>query len=375
MEMRGVKNSLRRSLRAEPSESKMNRFDKKFWDAMTWKHVDTSRQNMGLYDDVMLLDFEELDGSEFNNLVKHGNDEMSDVTGELKTKESSETIDQSSKTEKSEKSKKEKKTKKEKKPVKGECVTNNSIEKVNYDYSDAQSIVHWGNQVALQPNVCEALNKLNFLTPTPIQNQAIPTILRGDCDVVGIAETGSGKTLSFLLPVIQFIVSSYSFQGTLSLQSLILTPTRELALQIHSVFREVASALSPKYQLHAAAVVGGFSEQKQKRLLDISIKPLHVLIATPGRFCDLMTECDQELPFVPVESRTHHVLADMSHIRYLIIDEVDRMVEDGHFMEVRILMISNNYSCVKERFLFIIVSFYYDAVFLVDTHTSSHSSS
>src|SRR5579864_8950223 len=114
-----------------------------------------------------------------------------------------------------------------------------------------------------------------FVTPTPIQAQAIPPALLGH-DVVATAQTGTGKTLAFALPILESLTSKPLTPGP---QALILSPTRELALQIHETFM----LLSPGTGVRAAVVVGGMSEAGQLKSLR---QAAHVIIATPGRLCD-----------------------------------------------------------------------------------------
>ena len=104
------------------------------------------------------------------------------------------------------------------------------------------------------------------------------------------------------------------------------TSAQLLAFTISSVFKEVCGPFRVKRKVEVVTVVGGMSEQKQRRLLcggTSNRKPVHVLVATPGRLCELIQ--DGEIP----------MFADLSGLRFLIVDEADRIVEDGHFAEVR----------------------------------------
>src|SRR5258706_10077061 len=121
------------------------------------------------------------------------------------------------------------------------------------------------------------LAKHRFVEPTPVQSEAIPPALAGS-DVVATAQTGTGKTLAFVLPLLEALIKKPPVTGV---NALILSPTRELALQIGEVFALLAAGTG----LRAAVVVGGMSEHQQ--LMAIR-KGVQVLIATPGRLCDFL---------------------------------------------------------------------------------------
>ncbi len=147
------------------------------------------------------------------------------------------------------------------------------------------------------------------MQPTPVQMQAIPAALKG-VDVVATAQTGTGKTLAFLLPIIEKLLkapSSKESRGTgNSIQALILSPTRELAIQIHDVFVK----LSVNTGLRAAIIVGGMSEQTQ---LNSVKRGVQIVIATPGRLEDFLSRR----------------LIHLTSVRTLVIDEADRMLDMG----------------------------------------------
>lgn len=148
------------------------------------------------------------------------------------------------------------------------------------------------------PGILEILSKLNFTTPTPIQEQAIPHALEGK-DIMGIAQTGTGKTYAFGIPLIQSILQK---GGT----GLVVAPTRELAEQIQESLRILATPLG----LKTVMVIGGESIQRQIR--DIRKNP-QIVIGTPGRIVDHLT----------------HKTLSLSHARFLILDEADRMLDMG----------------------------------------------
>ncbi|MEQ9815008.1 MAG: DEAD/DEAH box helicase [Azospirillaceae bacterium] len=160
----------------------------------------------------------------------------------------------------------------------------------------------------LSANVLRAVEDVGYKTPTPIQQQAIPIVLQGR-DVLGIAQTGTGKTAGFTLPMID-ILSSGRAKARMP-RSLILEPTRELATQVSENFE-----LYGKYQkLNYALLIGGERFEEQSRLLD---RGVDVLIATPGRMLDLF-------------ERGKILLAD---VKILVIDEADRMLDMGFIPDI-----------------------------------------
>ncbi|KAF9910976.1 ATP-dependent RNA helicase [Lobosporangium transversale] len=164
-----------------------------------------------------------------------------------------------------------------------------------------------------------ALKKQKFANPSPIQQKALPLGLAGR-DVIGVAETGSGKTLAFGLPIIQYLAeqatSAVGNNTPLqeSLTALILTPTRELAIQV----KDHLVAFTQFTGHHVVPIVGGMSIQKQVRQLD---RNPAIIVATPGRLWELIS--------------TNTVYSDrLIHTRFLVLDEADRMLESGHFQEL-----------------------------------------
>ncbi len=160
---------------------------------------------------------------------------------------------------------------------------------------------------ALLKGVAEA----GFAEPKPIQAQAIPPQLAGR-DILGIAQTGSGKTAAFSLPIIQQIVGLGTKRLPRTARALVLVPTRELAVQIEETIRLVAKNM----HLSTALVLGGVSRNSQVRKLAPGVD---VLIATPGRLMDLVREKDLSL----------------GHTRWLVLDEADRMLDMGFINDVR----------------------------------------
>jgi len=152
--------------------------------------------------------------------------------------------------------------------------------------------------LGLAPKLLEIIEKNNFIKPTPIQAQTIPIAITGK-DVVGIAQTGTGKTLAFGLPMMQNIARQKT-------RGLILVPTRELAAQVDEVLMSFGRSLG----LITAVVVGGASEAQQRRALQR--KP-HIIVATPGRLIDHLSSNKTLL----------------ENIGILTLDEADRMLDMG----------------------------------------------
>ena len=164
------------------------------------------------------------------------------------------------------------------------------------------------NDLGLSPEVLRAIEDAGYETPTPIQEEAIPFVLMGR-DVLGCAQTGTGKTASFTLPMIEILASGRS--RARMARSLIMTPTRELATQISENFE-----IYGKYnKLTMALLIGGVSMAEQTKKLD---RGVDVLIATPGRLLDHF-------------ERGRILLND---IKILVIDEADRMLDMGFIPDV-----------------------------------------
>jgi len=164
-------------------------------------------------------------------------------------------------------------------------------------------------------NLCSALrnnlDKNEFVTPTPVQAQAIPPLLEGR-DVVATAQTGTGKTLAFAIPLIEALAAA---PGGKTIRVLILTPTRELAIQIDVAFRQLAHGM----HIRTAVVVGGMSESNQLRDIKAGAQ---VVIATPGRLCDYL---DRRL-------------IDLSATATVVLDEADRMLDMGFLPSLRTIL-------------------------------------
>ena len=165
--------------------------------------------------------------------------------------------------------------------------------------------------LGLAPALNAALSRAGFTKPTPIQNQAIPLALEGH-DILGLAQTGTGKTLAFGLPLIEHLLAAPSRPAPKTAKALILAPTRELVNQIAESLR----VLTGKTKLHVATVVGGQSIGAQIKTLS---RGTDILVATPGRLIDLM------------DRRA----VDLRTVKHLVLDEADQMLDLGFIHALR----------------------------------------
>ncbi len=147
-----------------------------------------------------------------------------------------------------------------------------------------------------------------FITPTPVQASAIPPALEGK-DVLATAQTGTGKTLAFLIPVLERLTKE---NVTRNATALVLVPTRELAMQVHEQYER----LRERKAIPAALVIGGMAEKRQ---IDQLRKGATVVVATPGRLEDFL----------------RRRLVDLSHVKMLVLDESDRMLDMGFLPAIR----------------------------------------
>jgi ATP-dependent RNA helicase RhlE len=159
--------------------------------------------------------------------------------------------------------------------------------------------------------IARALRAENYATPTPIQARAIPHLLEGH-DLLGIAQTGTGKTAAFALPILQRLAADKRHAPPRSTRVLVLTPTRELAVQIHQSFRTYGKFLHLSYN----AIFGGVGQGQQ--VSGVS-RGVDVVIATPGRLLDLVNQGHLKLDTVEV----------------FVLDEADRMLDMGFIHDVR----------------------------------------
>ena len=161
--------------------------------------------------------------------------------------------------------------------------------------------------------VLKALKEKEYSVPTPIQQEAIPVALEKQ-DLLGLAQTGTGKTAAFAIPIIQHLYNEarQEKKKNKEIKALVLTPTRELAIQIEESFRDYAKYTS----LRHCVIFGGV---KQKAQTDELRKGVDILIATPGRLLDLMAQ-----GFVSLDT-----------IRYFVLDEADRMLDMGFIHDIK----------------------------------------
>jgi ATP-dependent RNA helicase RhlE len=168
------------------------------------------------------------------------------------------------------------------------------------------------NDLNLLKNIQQALAEEGYTTPTPIQQQAIPIILEGT-DLVGCAQTGTGKTAAFAIPIINYLhrlVGSSAKKK--NIRTLVVTPTRELAIQIDESFNTYG-----KYtNIRSMVIFGGVSQVPQ---VDQLKKGIDILIATPGRLLDLHKQ-----GFI-----------DLDHLHFLVLDEADQMLDMGFINDVK----------------------------------------
>lgn len=247
-------------------------------------------------------------------------------------------------------------------------ISNDPIREVDED-KIKEEMGSWG-QFMLPFPILRALHDQGYLKPMPIQEKVLPVAIQKRRDVLGAAETGSGKTLAFGIPLVCHLLEDQersliteedqntevdvlpddlpedlpedfneedeiSNETKSTLPALILAPTRELAIQVKNHLIKITKYVDIK----VAAIVGGMAVQKQQRLL--RNRP-HIVIATPGRLAEL------------IRSGADHV-SRLHTLRYLVIDEADRMLEKGHFEDLeKIFEIVNSggYSQKRQNFMF-----------------------
>ena len=170
--------------------------------------------------------------------------------------------------------------------------------------------------LGLAEPLLRALAHQNFTTPTPIQAQAIPLVLAGD-DVLGIAQTGTGKTAAFVLPILHRLAADTSRAPAYGTRALILAPTRELALQIDAVIRACARDL----RLRSVTILGGVGRRPQ---VERMMRGTDIVVGTPGRVMDLMNTNELRL----------------SATTCVVLDEADRMLDMGFIRDIRRIVAS-----------------------------------
>lgn len=170
--------------------------------------------------------------------------------------------------------------------------------------------------LGLSDAVIHGVQRMGYIEPSPIQLQAIPVIVAGK-DVVASAQTGTGKTAAFALPVLTRLRAAEGGP-----RCLVLEPTRELAMQVETAFRDYSRFM----KIHITLIHGGVGYGKQREYL---ARGSDIIVATPGRLLDLM----------------ENYTADLTNVKILILDEVDRMLDMGFFPSVRKII----ERCPKER--------------------------
>ena len=170
------------------------------------------------------------------------------------------------------------------------------------------------DQLGLIEPILKALQQEGYTTPTPIQAQSIPYLLEGR-DLLGVAQTGTGKTAAFAIPIIQHLAvegGGTGRGGKRIIQALVLTPTRELAIQIDESFRSYARHT----KLRTTVIFGGVGQKPQTDALRSGVD---ILVATPGRLLDLM----------------HQGYVHLNDLRFFVLDEADRMLDMGFIHDVK----------------------------------------
>ncbi len=164
-------------------------------------------------------------------------------------------------------------------------------------------------ELQLSDSILKEIDSMGYIETTPIQELAIPKIL-GKSDVIGLAQTGTGKTAAFSLPIIDTLIKEY--QPDRKIKALILSPTRELAIQIRDNILNYAKGTNFK----CSVILGGVNQNSQKEVLK---KGIDILVATPGRLVDLINQRK----------------ADMSNVNFLVLDEADTMLDMGFIKDIK----------------------------------------
>jgi len=185
-----------------------------------------------------------------------------------------------------------------------EFINKNPVETVEEVYNAKHKFTDFG----LNARLSKTINKMGIEIPSPIQDQIIPEILDGH-DVIGLAETGTGKTAAFLVPLIEKTLKQFSRQ------TLILAPTRELAIQIEDEFKKLAR----DFKLYSTVCVGGTNIRPQINALR---RKNHFIIGTPGRILDLI----------------NRGRLDTGLVTTVVLDEADRMLDMGFIHDIRAIL-------------------------------------
>lgn len=168
--------------------------------------------------------------------------------------------------------------------------------------------------LGISPKIIATLDQLSLTKPYPIQEKAIPAILKGR-DILGIAKTGSGKTLGYALPIIEKLQYGKGDKSR-NIKALVLVPSRELAIQVNEIFEMFGRSFKPALQ--TMAVYGGVSVQPQMK----NLYGTEVLVATPGRLLELLG---------------HNALS-LDSLKFLVLDEADKMLNEGFSAEMKAIL-------------------------------------
>ena len=163
----------------------------------------------------------------------------------------------------------------------------------------------------LEDSILKAIENQGYIKPTPIQEQAIPILLKGH-DLLGVAQTGTGKTAAFGIPILNHLLKEKNTVGKRKIKALVVTPTRELAIQIAENF----TAYSQFTNLRNTVIFGGVKQSKQVASLQQGVD---ILVATPGRLLDLMNQG----------------YISFSDLKYVVLDEADQMLDMGFIHDVK----------------------------------------
>ena len=166
-------------------------------------------------------------------------------------------------------------------------------------------------QLELIEPILKALSQEGYTNPTPIQQKSIPVVLSGR-DLLACAQTGTGKTAAFTIPLLQMIHASVNDSRERGISALVLTPTRELAIQIEESIRAYGRFLHLKHTV----VYGGVSQVNQVKAIRSGVD---ILVATPGRLLDLLSQG----------------LVNFRHLNFLVLDEADRMLDNGFIHDIK----------------------------------------
>ncbi|KAF3321656.1 DEAD-box ATP-dependent RNA helicase 13 [Carex littledalei] len=262
------------------------------------------------------------EGGDKGKKKRKDNNTSKDVTADAQGKEEAKM--------KKRKNKKENKKKTNQKEDKTDNIVKADVQDGRELLLGEDEVYAW-NELRLHPLLINSIRRLGFKEPTPIQKACIPAAAHQGKDVIGAAETGSGKTLAFGLPILQRLLEEREKDARLTLEdknladkksstesplrALILTPTRELALQVCDHLKQAAKSL----EIYVVPIVGGMSSEKQERLLR---RRPHIVVGTPGRLWELMSSGEQHL-------------VELHSLSFFVLDEADRMIERGHYHELQ----------------------------------------